>query len=55
MVTLHYVSSLEMFRWVVNHFGINESSNLFTEEEMQLIMGIYKGAKQAFATSGNWE
>jgi len=38
-----------MFSWVVNPFGINESSNLFAEEEEQLIMGIRRGVKWAFS------
>jgi len=38
-----------MFSWVVNPFGINESSNLFTEEEGQLVVGVRRGAKRAFA------
>jgi len=43
------ISFLEMFSWVVNPFGINESSNLFTEEEEQLIMGVRMGAKREFS------
>jgi len=33
----------EMFSWVVNPFGINESSNLSTEEEEQFVMGVRRG------------
>jgi len=42
-----------MFSWVVNPFGVNESSNLSTEEEEQLVMGVRRGAKRAFAPPGN--
>ena len=38
-----------MFSWVVNPFGINESSNLSTEVEEQLVIGVCRGQKQAFA------
>jgi len=34
---------------VVNPFGINKSSNLSTDEEEQLVMGVRRGAKWAFA------
>jgi len=38
-----------MFSWIVNPFEINESSNLFTEKEEQLVMGVCRGEKRAFA------
>ena len=37
------ISFQEMFSWVVNPFGINESSNRFTKEEVQLVMGARRG------------
>jgi len=43
------MSFSEMLSWVVNPFGINESSNLSTEEEEQPVMGIRRGTKRAFA------
>jgi len=32
-----------MFSWVVNPSGINESSNLSTEEEEQFVVGVRRG------------
>ena len=49
------ISFLEMFSWAVNPFAINESSNLFTEEEEQLIMGVRRGAKREFSPPGYWD
>jgi len=43
------MSFLEMLSWVVNPFGINESSNLSTEKEEQPVMGIHRGTKRTFA------
>jgi len=34
------ITFLEMFSWVVNPSGINESSNLSTEEEEQFAAGV---------------
>jgi len=40
------ITFLEMFSWVVNRSGINESSNLSTEEEEQFVF---------LHPPGNWD
>jgi len=47
------ISFLEMFSWVVNPFGINKLSNLSTEEEEKLIMGVRSGANGNLQPPGN--
>jgi len=42
-----------MFSWVVNPFGINESSNLSTEEEGQFVMGVRRGQNGHLHPPGN--
>jgi len=42
-----------MFTWVVNPFRINELSNLSTEEEEQLTMGVRRGANGHLHLPGN--